>query len=256
MKNIPNLFTLLNLLFGCIAIIFLLQNGITISYTEDGAQFINLPEKIWLGPLFIGLAAVVDFLDGFVARLFKATSSMGKQLDSLADLVSFGVAPGFILYQFLRLSFAKEEDGIDVSMILLIPALFIPCAAAYRLARFNLDDEQQYGFKGVPTPATGLVIASLPLIYWFSNQEWMVALLLNKWFLYALSIVLSLLMLSNLPLMSLKFQDYSLKNNVWKVILLLISIILAVFFKWFAVPIIFIAYIILSLLANRKLSNT
>src|SRR6476661_4301036 len=138
MKNIPNLFTLLNLLFGCIAIIFLLQNGITISYTEEGAQFINLPEKIWLGPLFIGLAAVVDFLDGFVARLFKATSPLGKQLDSLADLVSFGVAPGFIIYQFLRLSFAKEEDGIDVSLITLIPALFIPLAAAYRLAKFNL----------------------------------------------------------------------------------------------------------------------
>jgi len=256
MKNIPNLFTLLNLLFGCIAIIFLLQNGITISYTEEGAQFINLPEKIWLGPLFIGLAAVVDFLDGFVARLFKATSPLGKQLDSLADLVSFGVAPGFIIYQFLRLSFAKEEDGIDVSLITLIPALFIPLAAAYRLAKFNLDDEQQYGFKGVPTPASGLTIASLPLIYWFSNEEWMVNLLLNKWFLYALSIVFSLLMVSNLPLMSLKFKDYNLKNNVWKIILLVISLILIVFFKWFAVPIIFITYIILSLLANRKSSQT
>ena len=100
MKQIPNLFTLLNLLFGCIAIIYLLQNGITISYTEEGAQFINLPEKIWMGSLFIALAAVVDFLDGFVARLFKSTSRMGEQLDSLADLVSFGVAPGFIIYQF------------------------------------------------------------------------------------------------------------------------------------------------------------
>src|SRR5947209_1517117 len=197
MKHIPNLFTLLNLLFGCIAIIYLLQNGITISYTEEGAQFINLPEKIWMGSLFIALAAVIDFLDGFVARLFKSTSRMGEQLDSLADLVSFGVAPGFIIYQFLRLSFAKEENGIDVSMMWLIPSLLIPCAAAYRLAKFNLDIDQRYGFKGVPTPATGLMIASLPLIYWFSNESWMVNLLMNKWFLYAVSIVLSFLMVSN-----------------------------------------------------------
>ena len=256
MKNIPNLFTLLNLFFGCIAIIYLLQNGITISYTEEGAQFINLPERIWMGSLFIALAAVIDFLDGFIARLFKATSSLGKQLDSLADLVSFGVAPGFIIYQFLRLSFARQADGIDISLIWLVPALLIPCAAAYRLAKFNLDEEQQYGFKGVPTPATGLVIASLPLIYWYSNEEWVVQLLLNKWFLYALSILLSVLMVSNLPLMSLKSSDYSLKNNLWKIILLVVSIVLLVVFKWFAIPIIFIAYIILSLLAVRKPSKT
>jgi CDP-diacylglycerol--serine O-phosphatidyltransferase len=256
MKHIPNLFTLLNLLFGCIAIIYLLQNGITISYTEEGAQFINLPEKIWMGSLFIALAAVIDFLDGFVARLFKSTSRMGEQLDSLADLVSFGVAPGFIIYQFLRLSFAKEENGIDVSMMWLIPSLLIPCAAAYRLAKFNLDIDQRYGFKGVPTPATGLMIASLPLIYWFSNESWMVNLLMNKWFLYAVSIVLSFLMVSNIPLMSLKLQDYTLKNNVWKIALLLISIIALVVFKWFAFPVIFIAYIILSLFAVREPSNT
>jgi CDP-diacylglycerol--serine O-phosphatidyltransferase len=246
----------LNLFFGCIAIIFLLQNGITISYTEEGAQFINLPEKIWLGSLFIGLAAVVDFLDGFIARMFKATSLMGAQLDSLADLVSFGVAPGFIIYQFLRLSYARQEDGIDTSLIWLIPALLIPCAAAYRLAKFNLDQEQQYGFKGVPTPATGLVIASLPLIYWYSNEEWVVRLLLNKWFLYALSILLSVLMVSNLPLMSLKFSDFTLKNNLWKIILLVFSIVLLAILKWFAIPIIFVAYIILSLLAMRKPSKT
>jgi CDP-diacylglycerol--serine O-phosphatidyltransferase len=256
MKKIPNLFTLLNLFFGCIAIIYLLQNGITISYTEEGAQFINLPEKIWMGSLFIALAAVIDFLDGFIARLFKASSSLGKQLDSLADLVSFGVAPGFIIYQFLRLSFARQEDGIDVSLIWLIPALLIPCAAAYRLAKFNLDEGQQYGFKGVPTPATGLVIASLPLIYWYSNEEWVVQLLLNKWFLYTLSILLSVLMVSNLPLMSLKFSDYTLKNNLWKIILLVISLTLLVVFKWLAIPIIFIAYIILSLLAVRNPSKT
>src|SRR6185436_10671830 len=135
MKQIPNLFTLLNLVFGCLAIICTLQNGIMISVDTKGAQFLDIPEKIWLASLFIGLAAVVDFLDGFVARIFKASSEMGKQLDSLADLVSFGVAPGMIIYQFLRLSFAQQEGGLDVSTLWLLPAFLIPCAGAYRLAR-------------------------------------------------------------------------------------------------------------------------
>src|SRR5688572_4130639 len=160
MKQVPNLFTLLNLLFGCIAIVFTLQNGIDIISDTNGSQLLILPEKIWMASLFIGLAGVVDFLDGFVARLFKATSAMGKQLDSLADVVSFGVAPGMILYQFLRLSVAQQEDGLDASIIWLVPAFVIPCAAAWRLAKFNIDTEQEYGFKGMPTPAVGLLIAS------------------------------------------------------------------------------------------------
>jgi CDP-diacylglycerol--serine O-phosphatidyltransferase len=102
MKQIPNLFTLLNLIFGCIAIVFTLQNGIIMFTNEEGSQLLDIPEKIWMASLFIGLAAAVDFFDGFIARLFKATSDMGKQLDSLADVVSFGVAPGMIIYQFLQ----------------------------------------------------------------------------------------------------------------------------------------------------------
>src|ERR1700761_1643588 len=99
MKQLPNLFTLLNLFFGCMAVIFVLQSGISI-VAEDGVQYPGIPERIGLASLFIGLAALVDFLDGLVARVFKAVSPMGKQLDSLADVVSFGVAPGMILYQF------------------------------------------------------------------------------------------------------------------------------------------------------------
>src|ERR1700743_1158884 len=155
---IPNLFTLLNLFFGCIAVILILQNGIVIVNNADGTQYVGTPEKIWLASLFIGLAALVDFLDGLVARLCKATSPLGKQLDSLADVVSFGVAPGMILYQLLRLSFAGQEDGMDVSMVWLLPALIFPCAAAYRLARFKLYESQPIGFKGVTNPARGLFV--------------------------------------------------------------------------------------------------
>jgi len=252
MKQIPNLFTLLNLVFGCCAIVFLLQNGIAIFATPDGVQYIDMPERTMIASLFIGLAAVVDFLDGFVARLFKATSAMGKQLDSLADVVSFGVAPGMILYQFLRLSYAKEDDGLDVSMVWLMPAFIIPCAAAWRLAKFNLDEGQQYSFKGVPTPAVGLVVASLPLIYWYNSSETVLELIRNKWLLYAVILLLSYLMVSNLPIMSLKFKDFSLKNNIPKLVLLVISIILVILLKWMAVPAIFIFYIAVSLAFKTK----
>jgi CDP-diacylglycerol--serine O-phosphatidyltransferase len=252
MKNIPNLFTLLNLFFGCIAVIFTLQNGIAIMYNADGAQYIGIPERMGVASLFIGLAGLVDFLDGLVARIFKATSPMGKQLDSLADVVSFGVAPGMILYQFLRMSFARQEDGLDISPLWFLPALLFPCAAAFRLAKFNIDETQRYGFKGVPTPAAGILVASIPLIYWYSTNDTVTSLLLNKWLLYGVILVMAWLMTSNLPIMALKFSDYKIKNNLPKVILLVVAVLSAIFLKWLAVPVVFIFYIIVSLLSEKK----
>jgi len=253
-RHIPNLFTLLNLFFGCIAIVFALQNTIDISYTAEGGQYLKLTENIFYASLFIGIAAVVDFLDGFVARLLKASSEMGKQLDSLADVVSFGAAPGIILYQFLRMSFIKENEGLETSIVWLLPAFIFSCAGAYRLARFNIDTSQSFGFKGVPIPAAGLMVASLPLIYWNEQSEAVYNLLLNKWFLYGLILVLSGLMVSTLPLMALKFKDFTIKNNLPKIILLLIAIGAAFLLQWIAVPVVFIAYIILSLLYKPKQS--
>lgn len=252
MKQIPNLFTLLNLFFGCCAIVLILQNGITHAFSEQGEYFVTFPEQLALASLFIGLSAVVDFLDGFVARLFKATSEMGKQLDSLADVVSFGVAPGLILYQFLRLAYAQQEDGLDVSIGWLLPAFIVPCAAAWRLAKFNIDDSQQYGFKGMPTPSAGLLIASFPLIYFYGNQSSVSLLLANKWVLYAIIAIISYLMVSNIPLLALKFKDFSLKNNLPKIILLLAAVLGAVLLKWLAVPVVFILYIIVSLAFKNK----
>lgn len=252
MKQIPNLFTLLNLFFGCCAIVFVMQNGITIAANESGSEWVIMPEEIWKASLFIALAAVVDFLDGFVARLFKATSELGKQLDSLADLVSFGVAPSLIVFHFLRLSFARQDDGLDVSWWMLTPAFIIACAAAFRLATFNLATDQQYGFKGVPTPAVGLLIASLPIIYWYSESETVIGIFQNKWFWYAVIVVLSWLMVSKLPLMALKFKDFSVKNNLPKIVLLLIAVLSVLFLQWMAVPVTFLAYIILSLAFKNK----
>ena len=178
---------------------------------------------------------------------------MVKQLESLADLVSFGVAPSLIIYHFLRMCYAPEVDGLDVSWALLTPAFVIACAGAYRLARFNIDPGQHYGFKGVPIPAVGVLIASLPLIYWSSdNTPSLIDLFHNKWVWYALIVVLSWLMVSKLPLMALKFKDFSIKNNLPKIILVLVAILAVVLLKWIAVPIVFIFYIILSLVFKNK----
>jgi len=178
---------------------------------------------------------------------------MGKQLDSLAGVVSFGVAPGMILYQFLRMSFARQENGLDISPIWFYPALLFPCAAAFRLAKFNVDETQRYGFKGVPTPAAGILVASMPLIYWYSGNDTVIALLLNKWLLYGVILVLSWLMTSNIPIMALKFKDYTVKNNLPKLILLVLAVIAAIFLKWLAVPVVFIFYIIVSLASETKI---
>jgi len=256
MKQIPNIFTLINLFLGCIAIVFALQTeSITIYVGEDLSSHYNIPEKLSVAAYFIFAAAVIDFLDGFVARLMNATSEMGKQLDSLSDVVSFGVAPSVILYQLLRVSFIKEENGLETSIAWLLPAFMVACAGAYRLARFNLDNSQSYGFKGVPIPAAGLLIASFPLILHFGNpfidiSDW----LTNKWVLYAVILLVSWLMVSTLPLMALKFKDYSFKNNIPKIILLTVAILSAVLFHWLAVPLVFIVYIILSLLYKQQRS--
>lgn len=253
MKQLPNLFTLLNLFFGCIALICILQNGISIVYSADGIQYVDIPEKIWLAPLFIGLAALADFIDGFVARLLKAASPMGRELDSLADLVSFGVAPGLIIYQFLRMSFMRQANGADVSLIWLLPALLLPCAAAVRLARFNLDPSQSVSFKGIPVPAVGLLIASFPLIYWTKNSQAIPGILLNKWFLYALVLILSYGMTARFPVMAMKFSRASAGQHLPRILLLILSLISLFFLQWLAVPVIFLFYIVLSLAFKNRI---
>lgn len=247
-KQIPNLFTLANLFLGCIAIVYIMQSGLSLSVDVGGDNLVEIPERMYMASIFIALAAVVDFFDGFIARLLKVPSEMGKQLDSLADVVSFGVAPGLIIYQFLRLSYAQQMGGLDISTLYLMPAFIVPCAGAYRLARFNIDTEQGYGFKGVPIPAAGIWIASFPLVYWFAKDVWVVALLRNTWFWYAVIIVASYLMVSTLPMMALKFKQFTLKALLPFIILAVITLGGAVLFGWMAVTLSFIGYTILSLL--------
>jgi CDP-diacylglycerol--serine O-phosphatidyltransferase len=251
MKQIPNLFTLLNLVFGCLAIICIMQTGLEITGSAAGEPIVEIPEKMQWASLFLALAAIIDFCDGFMARLLKVPSEMGKQLDSLADVVSFGVAPGLIVYQFLRLCLAQEPDGLDAPIAWLLPAFLIPCAGAYRLARFNIDTQQTYGFKGVPIPAAGLLFASFPLIYWNANDAWVITMMLNKWFWYGVALSVSYLMVSTLPMMALKFKNISIKKIAPFLIIAAIAVVGAILFGWLAVPLSFIAYVVLSLLFKQ-----
>ncbi len=261
MKQIPNLFTLLNLFFGCIAIVLIMQVGQSIVTVDQTGYFEPVfPEKMAFGALFIFFAAVVDFFDGFLARMMKVCTDKGKQLDSLSDVVSFGVAPGMILYQLLRLGFARTEGGLDVSFLFLLPAFIFTCAVAWRLAKFNVSSNQSDSFKGVPSPAAGLVVASFPLIIWYYNaapDSWKAKLavpqlLISMWFIYGVIILLSYLMVCNRTFIAMKFKDYSLKNNQLKYGLLLLSIICLVALQWLAVPIIFILYVVFSALSKTS----
>ena len=255
MKQIPNIFTLINLLFGCIAIVFILQTGqsIVVLNEQMGTYDPLFPEKMGWGALFIFFAAVVDFLDGFLARMLKANSDKGKQLDSLCDVVSFGVAPGMILYQLLRLGYAQEPDGLDVGFAALLPAFIYTCAVAWRLAKFNISTNQTNSFRGVPCPAAGLLVASFPLIIWYRYFD-LQFYFINVWILYGVILMLSYLMISNRTFLAIKFSDFSLKNNVLKYVLLSVSVVLIVFLKWLAVPLIFILYLVLSLFSKEPAS--
>ncbi|HTJ13556.1 MAG TPA: CDP-alcohol phosphatidyltransferase family protein [Dinghuibacter sp.] len=252
MKQIPNIVTLLNLAFGCVAIVCILQPGENIAVLDtDSFLHITLPERIVWGSVFIGCAALVDFLDGFVARLLRVDSPMGKQLDSLADVVSFGVAPGAILYQLLRMSYLREASAFDTSLWAFAPILLFPCAAAYRLGKFNVDARQTYGFLGVPTPPAALLVAALPLIQHF-DQFGLAPIVVNKWVLYALTLILSGLMISDIPMLSLKFRTLAFKDNWTKWLLAALAVLAAIFIQWVAVPVVFAVYVILSLVVGKR----
>lgn len=257
-KQIPNLFTLCNLFLGCLSIVFALQTeNISIYTNEDFTSHFNIPERLSIAAILLFAAALVDFLDGFLARLLGASSELGKQLDSLSDVVSFGVAPGVILFQLLRLSWMQEEQGLQIGMIWLLPAFLVSIAAAYRLAVFNLDNSQSHGFKGLPTPAMGLLVASIPLILHQGNSLININinfLLINKWFLYGLIAFVSYLMVSSMPLLALKFRQFGFQANMAQYLLLGIGLVAALLLHWLAVPIIFIAYILLSLVFKSNSS--
>lgn len=230
MKHIPNFITSLNLASGFIAIIF----------TASG----NLVTASWL----ILAAMIFDFLDGLLARLLNAYSAVGKELDSLADVVSFGVAPGLIIYQLLidsgSMSAPVNLNTIDLTGILfmIIPAIMAVCAAI-RLAVFNLDSTQATSFKGLPTPANALAVISVIIGGYYSPSTQFDSFTSSTVLLIIFSVILSVLMVSRIPLLSLKVTNLKLKGNEGRYILLGLVLISFAVFGPTAIPLIIPLYI-------------
>jgi CDP-diacylglycerol---serine O-phosphatidyltransferase len=251
MKQVPNILTLANLFCGALAVIFILHAPEYIA-TFNGADYMIVnPAPVYWASALVVLAGVFDFFDGMVARLLKVQSPMGKELDSLADVVSFGVVPGMVLFRLLRSAYMQTPDVFDVSYVNLAPALLVPCFAAYRLAKFNLDTRQSEHFIGVPTPAVGLLVASFPLIMLY-NPFNLAHLLENVWILYIIIALLCYLMVSSIPMISLKFKNFSVKDNWPRFLLIALTIASIPVLGFAAVPFVFIAYILLSLVKPPK----
>ncbi len=240
-KHIPNIFTLGNLLFGTLATIFAVGG-----YFEMTA-------------LFVVLGIFLDFFDGFFARILNVSGELGKQLDSLADMVTSGVVPGIVLFVLLgnnqQMSYEIYTE-FKISMGLPLIGLLVTLAACYRLAKFNLDTRQSESFIGLPTPAMSLFIISLPLVQMHSDINFVKDLIGNNYFLIGITILFSYLMNAELPLFSLKFKNYGIKENLFKYILITLSIVLIVAFEYLSVPIIIMSYILLSILNNFKNTTT
>ena len=254
-KQIPNLITLLNLFFGCLAILVTFQSGTMASLDETGDMVIEIPEQIYYASMYIGLAALVDFFDGFVARLLKVNSELGKQLDSLADVVSFGVAPSFIVFQFLRLSLATDINALSHTTFMMVPAFIIALAGAYRLAKFNIDPDQTTYFKGVPIPMIGILTAAFPLVYWQSQTTIFSTLLLNPTFWYVYIIIVSYLMVMDRPMLALKSFNGKKKLILPLALVAVETAISAYFFKWMAIPFGFIGYCLVSLFYRKTITQ-
>tara|TARA_B110000090_G_scaffold209895_1_gene268544 strand:+ start:1603 stop:2370 length:768 start_codon:yes stop_codon:yes gene_type:complete len=242
-KHIPNLITLGNLFCGIIATIFAVQGDFKYA------------------ALFVVLGIVFDFFDGFAARLLKVSGELGKQLDSLADMVTSGVVPGIIMYQLLNTSKVLEtkstiDDDAIWELIAIDPGflkflgLLLTLGACYRLAKFNIDTRQSDSFIGLPTPAMSLFIISLPLIQEYTTIEFVQHLISNHYFLIAITFLLTYLMNAELPLFSLKFKNYNFNNNVLKYLFLIASLILLLTLKYIAIPLVILLYVALSMISN------
>ena len=202
----------------------------------------------------IFMAAVFDFLDGFAARILKAQSEVGLQLDSLADMVTSGLVPGIVMFKLLEVV-ESDWGEFDLSKDFGIPivpliGLLITMASAYRLAKFNIDEEQQSYFKGLPTPANAILIISFPLILEFQNNDMMNSIILNKWFLIVITLISCYLLNAKVKLFALKFKDWSFQSNTTRYIFLLLSIVMLITLKFAAIPAIIILYVLMSITTN------
>lgn len=235
-RYIPNFLTLLNLFSGCVATVFAVLNHLE------------------LAALFVFIGIFFDFFDGLTARLLNVQSEIGVQLDSLADMITSGLVPGIVMFQLLQMA---ETGGWNLGFfgheteMTMLPffGFIITLASAYRLAKFNVDENQVSSFIGLPTPANSLFILSLPLILLYHNSNELNGIILNQWFLMGLTLVSAYLLNSRIKLFALKFDNWSFKDNAVRYLFLIGSLVMLITLKFLAVPLIVLFYILASLLA-------
>lgn len=231
-KHIPNIITLLNLFCGLIAL--------TIA---------NNTQQTFVVLCWVLLAIVFDFFDGFTARMLKVNSLLGLQLDSLADMVTSGVVPGFMMYQYLTVSrfyYAPDLLSENGYATLAFSGFFITLASGYRLAKFNIDTRQTSGFIGLPTPANTILVLSL---LWMSSQYKWIA---STEFLLALTLISSWLLNAEIPLFALKFKTFSWTENKLRYLFLVISTLILLLLKFEALPVIIVLYVMLSMISQKR----
>ncbi|HNP33410.1 MAG TPA: CDP-alcohol phosphatidyltransferase family protein [Flavobacterium sp.] len=245
--QIPNLFTMLNLFSGCVALFFVSV------------------EQFDLAFYFVCLGIFFDFFDGFFARKFNVAGPLGVQLDSLADMVTSGVVPGFVMFKLLALACNQEEinyamshNGIGethssiYSYLLWLPFLgfIITLGACYRLAKFNIDERQSDSFIGLPTPANALFFTSLPILSSVLYDDFGFQFSYNKWLLIGLTLISAYIMNAEIPLFSLKIKNFSFAKYKLQIFFLAVSVLMLILLKMLAVPLIIILYVLLSVINN------
>lgn len=228
----------MNLLMGCIGLYFAMKGDLIF------AAYCSA-----LGIFF-------DFFDGLAARWLKVSSELGKQLDSLADLVTSGVVPALVIFQlinqseieFINLSITTQTEAKWFAFM----AFAITLGSAYRLANFNIDDNQSDKFIGLPTPANAILLLSLPFILKYENIDWLNELILNDIFLILISLISVVLLNMKVELFSLKLKSFNFKENKVVFLFFLFSVIALVLLKYIAIPLIIITYIIVSMVFKKK----
>ncbi len=227
--NLPNSLTLVNLFAGCMAVVFIFNYRLE-----------------WV-PLCVLVSLVADFSDGFAARFTKTSTDIGKELDSLADMVSFGFVPGAILFEILFQLYETDATTFSVKRIFLYssPAFVVTLFAALRLAKFNLDTRQSDGFIGLATPAATIFVIGI-LLFRIYPQPGITEWVISKPVLYAIAGILALLMVAELPMFSFKFKSFRWQGNQIRYLFIILSVVLLATLKFAAVSLIIILYIAVS----------
>ncbi|MFH6944361.1 CDP-alcohol phosphatidyltransferase family protein [Flavobacterium sp. FlaQc-52] len=232
-KHIPNLITLINLFCGCIAVVYVSE-----------ANYLMAFYMVCLGIFF-------DFFDGFFARLFKVSSPLGLQLDSLADMVTSGVVPGYVMFTL----FTNSAHDLGTNAFIPFLGFIVTLGSCYRLANFNIDTRQTDSFIGLPTPANALFILSLPLVLKFSDSLIVLEILTNQWVLLVIALCSAYIMNAEIPLFSLKVKKMSLKENALQIVFLSICLVLLFLLQYSAIPVIILFYVLLSVVNNTFLKK-